>query len=150
MKRRYLEWNFNTGKVTEWARQGECNGCGQCCMARIRYSISLRTRKPPKWQGGEGQYSAIMGTRASHEGIWLEVREGRSRRFISPVIVENRDHRCAALTDDLQCRMHAFKRFQRDSLALCDTWPIHPDQVSAFDQCSYTFVKIGEWDIEHA
>lgn len=145
--RKYYEWNFDTGKVTEWAREGECNGCAQCCVAMIRYRKNI-----PDFSDGDLTKSGSLGDNMGRSGIWYEISEGDFRRFMQPIAIEprNREHACHLLTDDNRCSVHALKAFLSESLMLCDTWPIHPDQVTAFDQCSYTFVKVGEWDIEHA
>lgn len=38
---RFIEWDYNTGTATEYARSGECNGCGACCQTLIRGIVSL-------------------------------------------------------------------------------------------------------------
>ena len=37
---RFFEWDYMRGVVTEYARLGECNGCGDCCKAMIRFHVA--------------------------------------------------------------------------------------------------------------
>lgn len=138
---RYFEWNFDTKMVTEFVREGECNGCGQCCVAMIRFNRSI----PPSFDD-----SIQLGDSLGRSGVWFEVQDGEMRRFMQHVAIEpqSRDQACGHLTDDNRCGIHALKNFLADKYALCATWPIHPDQVAAFDQCSYSFTKLAEWTFD--
>lgn len=142
MTPRYLEWDYDAGKVREYARRGECNGCGQCCMALIRYRVK-------QFAGRESDNGARLGKGASKSGIWYEIKEGRRRRFMQHIEIapRPREEACSQLTAQNQCALHARKNWKKDQFTLCDTWPLNPAQVKAFDQCSYEFELIGEWNM---
>jgi hypothetical protein len=33
---------------------------------------------------------------------------------------------------------------------ICTAWPLHPDHVSCFDNCSFKFVKMNEWEMDES
>lgn len=142
-KTHYREWNYDTGKITEYARSGECNGCGDCCIALIRYRFArLKGRKGGNW--------GHMGIGTSHKGIWYEIKEGKRSRTMQPLetAMRPRKEACSMLQENNQCAVHDQKDWKRDIATLCDVWPINPEQIKPFDKCSYVFTVIGEWDIE--
>lgn len=132
---RFYEWNYDTDTLIEYERDGECNGCGACCMGVITFQVT----------GGEA-FKAIHnphngGPTTDEKGVWLSISVGDKRRFFKMVSIEKTDHRCPMLTDDNHCRIHAGKYlFSR-------AWPMNPSQVRAFEKCSYTFREIGRWKI---
>lgn len=140
-KRRYIEWDFDRSKATEYEREGECNGCGQCCIALIRFRVS----QP---RGRQSNNGGRLGAGAGIGGKWIEVKEGKRRRFLQMTGIESRprEDACPSLTPENTCGVHGQKNWKKDLLPLCDTWPLHPDHVTPFDQCSYKFNVIAEWD----
>lgn len=142
MTPRYIEWDYDAGKVREYIRSGECNSCGQCCIALIRYRLG----------GVAGRVSdngARLGKWVDETGTWYEVRDGKRRRFMKHIEItpRPREEACSQLTAENQCGVHTLKNWKKDQMTLCDTWPLNPAQVEAFDQCSYGFELLGEWDI---
>lgn len=111
-----------------------------CCIALIRYRRNI-----PSFNDVEQ-----LGDSMGRSGVWYEVQDGEHRRFMQPDLIKMRERseKCSQLTDDNRCQIHALKNFLADKYALCDTWPIHPDQVAAFDQCSYSFKKTAEWTFD--
>lgn len=139
MKRRYIKWDYDNNTAIEYERQGECNLCGQCCFANIRYRVA----------GRRTNGSAAMGVTTDREGVWSEVSDGRMRRFVKLTeITERGSHKCSA-HGEAGCTKQSDKSLRLDGdLALCDAWPIIPEHVDAFDECSYTFKEIGRWPIK--
>lgn len=135
--RRYFVWNYDMVEVVEYERHGECNGCGQCCAAYIFYDRSGTLI------GSEN--GCAVGDSAGPEGIWHEVTEGEHRWLIRLREVKLNASRCPSLTDDNRCAVHADKSAVKGVLPLCDIWPMGPEQVEPFDQCSYRFEEIGRW-----
>ena len=39
-RNRFFEWNYDDGIVIAYERLGECNGCGDCCRAEIRFNVT--------------------------------------------------------------------------------------------------------------
>src|SRR5712691_7519931 len=68
----FYEWNYDEGVVILYERLGECNGCGDCCMAAIQFAVAGRlTHGSKPWeQHGNG------GSDTTASGVWSEVRVG--------------------------------------------------------------------------
>lgn len=143
MAKRYIEWDFESNKAAEYKRTGECNGCGQCCVALIRYRVArFKGRKTDNW--------GRLGCGANNKGTWYEVRDGKRRRAMQhiEIAMRPREEACPSLNADNKCGVHSEHDWKRDIHTLCDVWPINPEQVKAFSECSFSFEKIAEWDIE--
>ncbi len=137
-KPRFLKWDFDTDTVIEYERQGECNLCGQCCMALIVY----------KWAGKLSSRFAPMGNTTDEKGIWSEFMQGRIRRYIRLLRVSRKGNHVCPSYEFSGCVYHAEKSTRmRGKLALCAAWPVIPEHVAAFKECSYSFVEIGRWKI---
>lgn len=135
MTDRFYRWDYSSGIVIQYERRGECNGCGQCCQAMIRYTLEGKSTK--------GQ--APMGNTTSGSGVWSEIQRGKMRRFIRLLEVGTQEHGCIHLTEK-GCAVHGMKALTlRSRLALCDAWPMIPEHVALFDQCSYEFVETNRW-----
>src|SRR5258708_38281316 len=94
MTPRFFKWDFDNKEVIEYERIGECNGCGQCCAARIAYKVG--TKRTGEWELQMGKdnpstvYNAGVMSYAPDDartGVWSEYKDGDHRRFIGlPVI----------------------------------------------------------------
>lgn len=136
---RYLKWDYDQQIVIEYHRTGECNGCGQCCRAHIEYKVA----------GAYSQGPATMGSGTNQQGVWYEVsQEGNRYLMSSPVITLREGHRCPLLSVDNLCTRHEDKSLQKKELMLCAVWPVGPEQVEAFDECSYEFEEVCRWALE--
>ena len=137
---KFYEWDYDELKVRELRRSGECNGCGACCIAliRFRYATAHGVNEPVDYDPREG------GSSTTREGVWQEVvNEQGHRKFYQTFEIDSADeHRCSSLTDDKKCDMH-----ERKSL-LCRSWPHNQAQVDAFAECSYSFEVVNEWAID--
>lgn len=138
---RFLKWDFDADEVIEYERIGECNGCAQCCVAEIAYRIAGH-------RNDEGQtflYNAgTMGDSCERQGVWSEYSDSEQRRFISIKEINFNHEPCKMLVDK-KCAIHERKSLQE--LPLCKTWPIIPEHVEPFKDCSYSFKEIGRWKI---
>src|SRR5258708_38098563 len=48
---RFYEWNYDEGVVILYERLGECNGCGDCCLAAIQFTVAGRLNKADRpWE----------------------------------------------------------------------------------------------------
>ncbi len=137
---RYFEWDIPNDKVVEYARAGECCGCGACCMAFIAFTTQAH---------GFGHANPIAGWNSANgelapcaDGISIEVKVGDKRRFFNNMRIETKDQpRCSHLTADNRCSTHIGK------MLLHRTWPMTPSQVTPFPECTYTFTEVGRWKI---
>lgn len=131
----FYEWDYSNDVCIAWEREGECNGCGQCCMVTISFIVANRSgsiRHDPK-NGG-------LGT--DQKGVWFAIPVGEDKyRYFKMIGIEKSDHRCAALTQDNRCSVHTGKPLLHRS------WPMNPRQVTPFEQCSYTFRETARWSI---
>ena len=131
---RFLKWDYDNMEVVEYKRVGECNGCGDCCKQEIHYRLAGKHTNT--WGAG------IMGNTVNAEGVWSEYGYGNSRRFIKLDFVKD-GNPCPLLKDN-RCTMHAEKSIKIGGQgALCLAWPIIPEHVELYNNCSYTFEEIG-------
>lgn len=131
---RFLKWDFDEDTITEYRRLGECNNCGACCIDINRYRTLGRKTL------GYGQ----MGDKVQPEGIWAEWWEGNNRRFISLPRLTG-EHRICDELKDKRCKVHGLKSASRHTL--CLAWPIIPEHLTLYPECSYTFEEIAVYRI---
>ncbi len=132
----FYEWDYDTNEVIEYRREGECNGCGECCMALIHYRFSRRAVP-------EDRIPATGGDATDGEGVWFETQRGNLRRFFKyGEIGEIGSHVCSKLNSDLTCAVQAFKGLYNKM------WPMNPRQITPFPSCSYTMTEINRWPFE--
>ena len=129
---RYFEWNYDTHEAIEYARRGECSGCGACCRALVRYTTSAPVQ------------NSELGTGVKEEGIWIEVEQNGNRRFMQNLEIRPDEHVCLSQEGNM-CKLHAMKSSE---VPLCDVWPLSPSHVAPFKECSYSFEEIGRWRFE--
>jgi hypothetical protein len=138
----YTRWNYDNDTVQTLERTGECNGCGECCMALIRLTSIAWGRKAR-------HEDAVNGvTRHDRTGTWHEITNDKeTRRYIKVEAIdtseENR-HRCDSLRD-YNGKGYCDHHF--DKTLICEAWPMAPEHVTPFPQCSYSFEVTGEWKI---
>jgi hypothetical protein len=134
---RFYEWNYDEGVVILYERIGECNGCGDCCLAAIQFTVAGRLNKGERpWEEyGNG------GSDTTGHDIWSEARVGDERRFFRIVDTQLNGGRCRHLTEDMRCDIHFTKPLFHKS------WPMSPRQVTPFERCSYTFRELARWPL---
>lgn len=132
----FYEWDYDTGKVIQYQRNGECNECGQCCIALIGMKTAFDRSK-----GESGGRNGGTGT--TEKGIWSEVEIDNASRYyqITEIDTENTESRCPALSQENKCTEHF------DRANLCKDWPMSPRQAEPFSDCSYSFEEIERWNI---
>jgi hypothetical protein len=123
-------WVVEGGKLVEYERSGACNGCADCCKARIRFQrATASANHPPSEEKGADDYSAWEGWAVIEAmGLWwwykpLEVTyEAEPCRLL-------RDDRCTVFSDPM--------RFP----AICRIWPVHPSEMASFPRCGFRFER---------
>jgi len=127
----FTSWDYDKNITTEWLRMGECNHCGECCQVIIDV-MTKGTYHSPR-DGAET---------TDDVGLWCEWEAYGRRRFWKIEI--KLDESCECYEDlGKDCYDGAPGKG-----IICTAWPLHPDHVACFDNCSYSFVKIKEWPIE--
>ena len=132
---RYFEWNYDTRQVIEYEREGDCNRCGECCKAVVRFTYS----------GTKPESRRDDSPNTDKSGLWAEVNiEGRPRYMVKLIEIDTaEEHRCPKLSPDGgACMMHLEKA------RICSEWPFHPSHVTPFPHCSYSFREVARWPIE--
>lgn len=140
----YRKWDYTNNTVTTLERQGECNGCGACCKAVIRF-LSYPYAKTPT-EDTDPIDNREGGLYADEEGVWNEVENEQGERRLFKVLEIDKDsqphHRCSALSVDNRCAVHSEK------FLICKGWPFAPEQVEPFEECSYRFNIVSIHAIE--
>src|SRR5450432_224028 len=130
---RFFEWDYDHNTVVEYERLGECNSCGDCCTALIRFFITGQV----KGAENEWQTAANGGTTTTAQGVWTEVRKGNQRRFFNMGESTPNVMRCSHLSEDNRCDIHFTKPL------LHKAWPMSPSQIVPFERCSYSFREVA-------
>lgn len=132
---RYITWDYDSSLAIEYAREGECNGCGECCMATVRFHLE------------DGEEDAREGGKTTdHQGLWSEYAQGDSRRFFKFDPVDTSAIRiCPMLTYTKKCMLH-----DKGKVLIHSGWPFCPDNVTPFKSCSYSFREINRWEFADA
>lgn len=137
----YYEWDYERGKVTAFERRGRCNQCGACCAIGMGWKNRMDLVIDP-------EHPKNGHRTTDRNGIWCEVKDGDKRRFytlprlFSHIVDFDSPHSCSALASNLACTRQTIKsQFSAD-------YPFHPSQTdSPLSQCSYRFVRMGQWNI---
>jgi Fe-S-cluster containining protein len=139
----FYEWNYDTGKITLWQRNGECNHCGQCCKdaADIGFDVASSMEiKPGQYQ--ENYNTKNGGDTTSGKVVWSEGRENKRRVFFGNIRRLNKTgYTPCEMWKNERCSMHDEKP------NICKLFPMSPHDVVMFNECSYSFEKIEEWDM---
>lgn len=137
---RYFRFDYDRGLVTEYVREGECNGCGACCLVVIKWLASNNRDlgdKANAWNAGNGDRWMD-----AEEGIYTAVYWGEQWRFFRSLQITDEAHRCGSLTADNRCSVHLGKRL------ISRAWPMLPEHVTPFPECSFQFREIAQWTME--
>ncbi len=134
---RFFEWNYDEGVVIAYERQGECNGCGDCCKATIRFAVAGQFIE----DGDLWQILGNGGVDTTGKHIWSEVRVRGERRFFSVEAIQPGTGRCSHLTGDNRCDVQLTKPLFHKA------WPMSPRQTVPFERCSYTFRELARWPL---
>lgn len=132
----YRTFDYNTMLRTTWKRTGECNLCGECCKAMIHIDDSTY---------GTGREDGEDDVKNNQSGIWHEWEAyGRLRYWKIRIALDEPGGDCYAANgencyDGAPCKG-----------LLCTAWPLHPDHVKVFPECSYIFTaeEVISFDIE--
>jgi len=129
---RFLEWNYDTGIVTEYKRLGNCNHCSACCH-RIIACVFIKPGRSRNPRNGSASTDGV--------GVWNELNLGRWSYYFGNIKAKGDYNGCQALVDNM-CSNHNNKD------KICSGWPFSPSNTEEFPNCGYSFEKIGEWSIE--
>jgi len=133
MSRPIYHWDYDQGLVTRYIRLGQCTSCGDCCRGFLKiYVAALYDPEIPQ-QGGK----ATTG-----QGTWIEISQNGQRVFFRLGGFQNCKRKCAHLCEDNLCA-----KYTRRPL-FCQVFPISPQNIDTFPECTYSFQKTGEWTFE--
>jgi len=132
---RYYEWDYDTKTVTEYARRGQCNKCGECCRWAVHY-IGVKPYRARSLRNGS---SGTTG-----EGVWQEIDCGRWSYYFSIANVEPGGECWNFDAAANLCKVHA----DAGRGKICTLWPFSPRCLEHFPQCGYSFEILGTWPLE--
>ena len=128
-----ITWDYDVNIATEWLRMGGCNHCGACCLVQINIPTA----------DSIGRDCRLGGDGTDGLGVWYQYNTPNGAKLWTVEITEEPNpHDCFEALEGA-CVMGAGCK----SL-ICTAWPLHPDHVDVFDDCSYRFIKLSEWAIE--
>jgi Fe-S-cluster containining protein len=123
-------WDYDQELVIQYLRIGHCSKCSSCCKGHLPISIADKYDPDIPQQGGKS---------TDGKGTWIEINHKKHRVFFKTGIFQPRQKVCNHLNDKNECASY----FQRP--LFCQEFPLSPDNIIAFPECTYTFKKIGEW-----
>jgi Fe-S-cluster containining protein len=125
-----FHWDYDQKLVIQYLRQGQCSKCSSCCQGHLPICVVDKYDPDIPQQGGKS---------TTGKGIWIEVNHKQNRVFFNTGEFQPRQKVCNHLNDKNECASY----FQRP--LFCQEFPLSPDNIIAFPECTYTFKKIGEW-----
>lgn len=133
---RYIRWDLDRNVATEFERIGDCNGCGACCKALIRFSVVNS-------KNADDHDPRDLGDCVDDQGVWAEILVNDTRRLFKVTEINHNpaEKPCSKLGENNKCMVHF------DKPRICSVWPVIPEQVTPFPECSYSFIQINEWAI---
>jgi Fe-S-cluster containining protein len=127
----FYAWDYERQVSETWARSGECNGCGDCCRALIRFRRDTEGQLPERLPLKEG------GFNSDGVGIWqgyISADAPQGTRCYKTDAIEPEGVVCPSLlTAENRCGIYA------ERPVYCQQWPLHPADIAQFPRCSYTF-----------
>ena len=130
---KFYLWDYDRGEVTQYLRLGECNGCGDCCRGKVKFSV-VDLYEP--------DYPKHGGMATSGEGLWAEARWNGKRVFYRMRGYEDHAYGCNWLDENGRCSSYETRFF------LCEVWPLSPHDIVSFPNCSYSFKELGCWKFD--
>jgi len=121
-----IVWIVENGKLRKWERTGQCNGCGDCCKG---YDISYEYNVGAQGEGND-DYAEWEGWSAfKHHGVWWWMRVTGIEREEKARCGCLEGNRCTVWMDEVEFPL------------LCRYFPVHPDNVKAFERCGFNFER---------
>lgn len=127
-------WDYDQGILTRYIRVGECVKCGNCCRGFLKIYVAACYDPQVPQQGGK----ATTG-----RGTWIEINHNEQRVFFRLGGFQNCDRKCASLIEDNTCG-----KYTRRPL-FCQVFPVSPENIATFPDCTYSFQKAGEWTFDY-
>lgn len=135
----FLGWNYKEGIVTRYKRNGECNGCGDCCRKLIFV-------QPPNDEIEETLSKHSGESEADFHSEHMEPEFDNPDRHLWRFDVTDQDHTCAML-QALEGGKGSCK-IQSEKPAQCTIFPTHPNDIKNLPNCSYSFETVEQWTFE--
>jgi Fe-S-cluster containining protein len=125
-----IHWDYDQKLVIQYLRQGHCSKCGSCCKGHLPVSVADKYDPDVPQQGGK----ATTG-----KGTWIEVNYKKQRVFFKTGRFQVCEKSCSHLNENNQCASYLYRPL------FCQEFPLSPDHIVDFPDCTYTFKKNGEW-----
>jgi Fe-S-cluster containining protein len=128
--RTIYQWDYDRELVTQFKRVGKCSKCGSCCRGFLEIQVAHRYDPDIPQEGGQ----ATTG-----QGIWIEIMHQEQRTFFKLGNYQSLDRKCAFLATNNQCGSYTKRPL------FCREFPLSPQNIDTFPECTYNFMKNGEW-----
>jgi Fe-S-cluster containining protein len=125
-----FHWDYDQKLVIQYLRQGQCSRCGGCCKGHLPISIANKYDPDIPQQGGKC---------TDGKGLWIEIIHKRQRVFFKTGKYQPREKVCTHLNAKNECISYSRRPL------FCQEFPLSPDNITAFPECTYSFKKVGEW-----
>jgi Fe-S-cluster containining protein len=123
-------WDYDQKMVIQYLRQGQCSMCGCCCKGHLPISVADKYDPDIPQQGGRS---------TTGKGTWIEVNYNKQRVFFKTGKYQPRQKVCNHLNENHQCSAYIYRPL------FCQEFPLSPDNIFEFPECTYFFEKVGEW-----
>ena len=134
----FVDYDYTTGVATEYVRDGICKQCGDCCKT----TINMRMVDGDKYTHG--------GYTTDGDGRWSEVSNNGTKEYVKFYMPheEEGNSPCPALALDGSnvCLWHDSE--EGDKPWACRVWPTAPSDIESFENCTYKFVMVAQWEFE--
>lgn len=123
---------IKNGKLMDYyyRRVGQCKHCGDCCRRRISCNDLIVTTSLGNLMDNEGSFSQYDDDTVLIRFLGVQ--------WLFPPCIVNEAQECTNLRDS-KCSKWMEQMFH----PLCYFWPVHPDNLSEFPRCSFSFDKIS-------
>jgi Fe-S-cluster containining protein len=125
-----FHWDYDQELVIQHLRIGHCSNCGSCCKGYLPISIADKYDPDIPQQGGKS---------TDGKGTWIEVNHKKQRVFFKTGKFQPREKVCNHLNENNECSSYIYRPL------FCQEFPLSPDHIIAFPECTYAFEKVGEW-----
>jgi Fe-S-cluster containining protein len=130
MSQPIYQWDYDQEIVTRYIRIGQCTKCGACCRGFLKIYVASRYDPEIPQQGGKD---------TTGEGIWMEVNQNGRRVFFKLGKFQKLEKKCSHLSENNECASYTKRPL------FCQVFPLAPQNIVTFPECTYTFQKTGEW-----
>ena len=127
------------GKLVEYERLGECNGCGECCgndhsiIYRVQVHFAHKETEDDNYDPFKKDWTEWEGyTLIWSQGLWW---------FFKVIEVGKPNEPCSCQDPETKlCSIWKTEEWP----AICRYWPFRPSDMEPFPNCSFSFRRVKD------